>query len=446
MALGLSACGGGKKIGGGVASTTSSAGTTSDQCATTTLKATEVGVTPETITVSVIADTGSPIRPGLFQGSVDAMEGWARYINEHGGLACRQVVVKALDSHLTADDTRNAIITACGNSLALVATSVIFLDDMTLIEQCKDAAGKATGIPDLAVLQTYAAQQCSPASFVMLPSGGKCPYSGTGVREFRISTAAPDYYFEKHGKDSLHGVYLIPTDLPSAISATTPLFAADKQLGIKADEELGFSELLTQSGYTPHVQKIKQHNATFVRDGGSYVSTVFLRKEAQVQGVDTVKVWDCTVQCYDERLITTGGSAVEGQYAWISFLPFEDKGHNAELDRFLKYDKKPDGFGAQAWVAGQVFAAAVNTVVAKSGPNGLTRASMFDAIRGLKNFDAGGLIAPTNIAERTNSHCLIGMQVQNGTFVRVDPVEPGTFDCDGRLVTVSLDPVAAYKG
>ena len=67
-----------------------------------------------------------------------------------------------------------------------------------------------------------------------------------------------------------------------------------------------------------------------------------------------MKVWDCSLQCYDQRLITTGGSAVENQYVWLSFLPFEDKGHNAELDNFLQYDKKPDAFGAQAWVAGQI--------------------------------------------------------------------------------------------
>ena len=145
-------------------------------------------------------------------------------------------------------------------------------------------------------------------------------------------------------------------------------------MGIKQDAEFGISGLTPQSGYTPYAQAIKAHNSTYARNGSDYVSNVFLRKEAQVQGVNTVKVWDCSLQCYDPRLISTGGSAVEGQYVWLSFLPFEDKGHNAELDNFLQYDKKPDAFGAQAWVAGQVFATAVNSVVAKSGPNGLTRA------------------------------------------------------------------------
>src|SRR4029077_3597694 len=110
----------------------------SDKCKTTALTASEVGVTPTTITVTVMADTGSPLRPGLFQGSVDGVQAWAKYINANGGLACRQVVVKVADSKLTADDAQNGITTACGNSLSLVGTTVLFLDNMKPAEQCKD--------------------------------------------------------------------------------------------------------------------------------------------------------------------------------------------------------------------------------------------------------------------------------------------------------------------
>jgi len=394
----------------------------------------------------VIADTGSSLRPGLFQGSVDAVKAWAEYINANGWLACRDVVVKALDSKLSGDEAQNAMTTACGDSLAMVGTTAVFLTNMAPAESCKDKAGKATGIPDLAVLQTSTTQQCSPISWPALTSSASCPYSGEGVRSFDISTTSIDWYLNKYGKNALHGVYLVPSDLPSTIASSTPLFAAQEQEGITADAEFGVSTGDSQSGYTPFVQAIKTHKSTFARDGADYVSTVFLRKEAQVQGADTVKVWDCSLQCYDRRLISTGGSAVEGQYTWLSFLPFEDKGHNAELDAFLKYDMKPDAFGAQAWVAGEIFAEAVKAVVAKDGPNGLTRQAMVDAVANLHDFDAGGFIAPTDIGGRVGSKCLIGMQVTDGKFVRVDTVEPGKFDCRGRVIKVTLDPVKAYKG
>jgi hypothetical protein len=95
------------------------------------------------------------------------------------------------------------------------------------------------------------------------------------------------------------------------------------------------------------------------------------------------------------------------------------------------------------WVSGQIFAAAVNAVVAKDGPNALTRAAVLEAVRGLTNFDDNGFIAPTNIGGKVASKCLVGMQVQNGKFVRVDPVEPGKFDCTGRVISIALDPVKA---
>jgi hypothetical protein len=317
---------------------------------------------------------------------------------------------------------------------------------MKPIEQCKNNAGAPVGMPDLAVFQTYAVQQCSPVSFSVVPYSGSCPYSGSGVRTFKQPTVTEDYYFSKYGKTALHGLYLVPSDLPSTISSTTPIFAASKKLGIKEDAEFGISGLTPQSGYTPYTQAIKNSNSTYARDGSDYVSNVFLRKEAQVQGVNTVKVWDCGIQCYDQRLITTGGAAVNDQYVWLPFLPYQDKGKNDELDNFLQYDTKPDSFGTQAWVAGQVFATAANAVVAKSGPNGLTRAALLTAIRGLTNFNDNGLIAPTNIGKQIASKCLIGLQVQDGQFTRVAPVEPGTFDCTGGVVTVTLDPVAAFKG
>jgi hypothetical protein len=71
---------------------------------------------------------------------------------------------------------------------------------------------------------------------------------------------------------------------------------------------------------------------------------------------------------------------------------------------------------------------------------------MLDAVKNIHDFDANGFTAPTDIGGRQGSKCLIGMQVKGGKFVRVDPVEPGKFDCNGRVITITMDPVKAYKG
>jgi len=449
----VAACGGGKTVNNNAAGggTTAPPGSSAPSaCATATLTSPEVGVTDKTITVTVMADVGSPIKPGLFRGSWDAVKAWADYMNANGGLACRQVVVKTVDSQLSPDASKNGVSTACGDSVALVGTTALFLQDVSTLNTCKDKAGQATGLPDIAELQTEAAQQCSPVSFSTLPGAGSCPYSGSGLRTFKVGYTQYDYYFNKYGKD-LHGVFVIPKDLPSTIAATMPIFRAENQMGIKSDKEFGKSGLDTQTAYTEVAAAMKASNATYARNGLDYSGTVLMRKEARNQGVNTVKVWDCSVQCYDKRLITEGQGATDGQYVWLNILPLEDgPSANPELAKFLQYDKKPDGFGEQAWIAGEIFARAVNDTMAahNNDPNSITRANLLAAIRNIHDFDAGGMVPKLDIGGKVGSTCLVGMQVQGDKFVRVDPVQPGTFDCDNNKppLTLTIDPAKEYHG
>ena len=53
----------------------------------------------------------------------------------------------------------------------------------------------------------------------------------------------------------------------------------------------------------------------------------------------------------------------------------------------------------------------------------------------------------TDIAGKNPSPCIVIVQVDNGQWVRRDPTEKGTFDCDqpGGIIEHSLDPLKAYK-
>ena len=55
---------------------------------------------------------------------------------------------------------------------------------------------------------------------------------------------------------------------------------------------------------------------------------------------------------------------------------------------------------------------------------------------------------PLDIGNKVGGYCLVGMQVQNGEFVRVSPTEPGTFDCGGDKppIELTIDPVKEYRG
>jgi len=120
----------------------------------------DVGVTAKTIRVAVIADVDNSIAPGVLQGIVDGVEGWGKYVNANGGIAGRKVQVDFIDSKLNPNDARNAIIKACGEDLALVGTGGLLLQTVDDEVNCKDSAGKATGVPDIAAIATNAAQAC----------------------------------------------------------------------------------------------------------------------------------------------------------------------------------------------------------------------------------------------------------------------------------------------
>ena len=65
----------------------------------------------------------------------------------------------------------------------------------------------------------------------------------------------------------------------------------------------------------------------------------------------------------------------------------------------------------------------------------------------MHDFDAGGLLVKTDVAGKNPSPCIAIVQVENGSWVRRDPVEKGTFDCDqpSAITKVSLDPLKAFK-
>jgi hypothetical protein len=444
--LALAACGSSNGGDSGGLGATTTALKAADTCTGKTMQSSEIGVTPTTITVTAMADVGSPLSPGLFQDSVDGVKAWAAYVNANGGLACRKVAVNMVDSKLSADEAKNGLISTCGNSLSLVGTSALFLNDMRSAESCRDKAGIATGLPDLAAVQTEPAQQCAKVSFAIIQQGSSCPYSGAGVRSFKESTGEVAW-FKKNVTSDLHGQFVIAADLPSAIAASTPAFAGIQQNGIKTDNVFGMSGLATQSQYAPIAQAIKDAKSTWAISGLDLAGVVKLRKEAVAQGVSTVKVWACLLSCYAPAFIAQGGTAVEGQYAWLQFLPFEAKGTNPMLDTFLQYDKNPDAFGVQAFSAGLLLQQVIEGIVAKDGPNAITRSAILAGLRTVHDFDAGGMLPKTDVAGRTASPCIVIVKVQQGAWVQVDPAKKGEFDCTqpGALTAVSLDPVKAYK-
>jgi ABC-type branched-subunit amino acid transport system substrate-binding protein len=400
----------------------------------------EIGVTADTIRIAVVADVDQPIRPGVFQGSVDGVRAAVKDINRRGGLAGRKVEVDFIDSRLSPDEARTALIKACSEDFALVGTTAIFMSNVEPMLNCVDGAGVATGLPDVPVLQTEVAHQCSPVSFAIITGGLDC---ATKDEELPRNTARVGHirYFTRTFGD-LHGIWIIPSDLKSTINASLPAVKASQAVGIESDGEFPKSALSQQAEFTPIMQTIKENESNYAYMGLEYKSAIQIRNEAEIQGVDSVEVWDCNISCYDRRFIAEGGDAVEGTFVTTFFPPFHEANKNPSLARFLKAvggADKADAFAAQGWAAGLFFRDVVERVVEADGDDGLTRARFLEEAAEIHDFTADGMLGPTDVGGHEVSGCFVLLQVQSGKFVRVFPKKKGTVDCATKTRTLRVD-------
>ena len=398
--------------------------------AQSTPKADDVGITNSEIRLAVIADVDTPVQPGLFQKSVDAMNAWAKVVNKAGGIAGRKVVIDFIDSKLNPNETRNAIIKACANDFAMVGGEALFMSNVDDLVGCKNKAGAAIGIPDIPGLALDPNEQCSAASYVI---NGLGPYCNTKDQNPQTYVASQgDYrYFLSKNKD-LHGVFLVPADLKSTKNSLLPWYNAAVDLGIKKDGD-GFYDAFQsqpQSALTPVVQAIKDNNSTFAYSASDKM--LGLRKEANLQGVTSVKVWGCTQACYSADFVKNGGTDVEGTYSQITTLPFyTEYQRNPTLKKLVAAVggiDKVDSNAMASWLAALLFEDAVAKASASGGT--LDRKAIFDALKQETKFDAQGIMGPTDVASHLPPNCIVMTQVKNGKLVRVYPSKVGTFDCN----------------
>jgi len=423
------------------AATAGTATTVANQCANAQLQATDVGVTPTTITIEVMADAQPPQAPGLFQGNIDAINAFAAYVNTHGGLACRRVLVRSWDSKLDPIEAKNGQIDSCRNALAMVGTLALVNPDITTLNTCPNRSGEHIGLPDIAAATADVNEQCGATVFSVYGVGRTCPLAqGTQTYTENVGFAR---WAASNGA-GLHGLYLVGGDSPSTIEVGVQEFLAMQKVGITWDATPKVTGTDTQSDYTPRVLVARAKGSTIVYNGANDVAMVRMRKEADAQGgLSAVKFWACTFGCYTNAFLAQGGSEVEGTYIWMGFLPFEEAGYNAEEQRYVDAvgPSKVDSFGADGWMAAVAFEDAVNAIVARDGPNALTRANLLTALTGMTQFDAHGWLGEKPLHGGPSlSPCFLVMQVQHGKFVRVYPTKPGTMDCSpANLTTITVD-------
>jgi ABC-type branched-subunit amino acid transport system substrate-binding protein len=403
-------------------------------------KADDVGITSSQIRLAVIADVDTSVQPGLFQKSVDAMKAWAKIVNKAGGIAGRKIVIDFIDSKLNPNETRNAIIKACANDFAMVGGEALFLNNVDDMVACKNSAGQAIGLPDMPGTALDTTQACSPVTYLVLALGKYCETKNDHPQTYTVQQGDYLYYLKKY-KD-LHGIWTIPADLKSTKNQVIPTAQAGVDLGIKKDGQ-GFYDVFSQdpqSAMTPIVQTIKSNESTIAYNGGNKMAD--LRKEAVLQGVDSVKLWACNQACYTDLLLQQGGADVNDTQMLVTALPFYSEYKlNPTLKKLVAAVggiDNTDFNSVSSWTAALLFEDAVKKATANGGT--LTRQSLFDALKTETSFDASGIVGPTDVAAHQPPACIVMVQIKNQKFVRTYPKKPGTFDCNKKNLTeIKLD-------
>ena len=189
---------------------------------------------------------------------------------------------------------------------------------------------------------------------------------------------------------------------------------------------------MPQSALTPFIQQIKASGSTFVYDDATTANMVLLRREAQLQGVNSVKVWECNSGCYDPSFYQQGGATVNGTYAMLLELPYlSDYKVNPTLDKLITELGGVNNFNNNAldsFIEALMFQDAVQKAVANGGT--LNRADAVHRAQERALVHRRRHHRPDRRRQPRRSDCEVLVQLQNGVWKRVDPVKPGTFDCN----------------
>ena len=417
----------------------------SKACSGVKLQATDTGVTPTTITVEIMADIGASSIPGMANGSVDAIEGWANLLNSEGGLACRQVKVRVFDSKIDPTQSSAGYLGGCQNAFAMVGTYALAVSDVSTLDNCKDKSGKAAGLPETPGVALNPLQACNKTDFLYGSTGAPCP-AGSGTQTFTETSVYNEYINQALGTSTAHGTYYVALTPPVIKDSAVPSYLYMQQQGLKADQMVGLPATATQANFTPIISKMASSGSQFYFSDSVFPTFLEAKAEAAAQGVSSKVLWLCQTTCYDPAFAKAGGNAAVGTKVAIDTLPFSESNVNAEMNTFMTNVKTHDSFAMESWLGARLFQQAVESLVAAQGPNALTRANVLTALGQVKNFTDGGIIGPVTPTAHTPSSCIVVLNTNaNGTFTRVWPAKPGTLAC-GKSGTITVNPETAFRG
>ena len=378
--------------------------------ATAAQNASTTGITNNSVTVGNVSIISGPV-PGLFQGASIGAKAYFDYINatKHGVYG-RKLVLDAKDDAFSGSQNQTLTADAVASDFGLVGSFSLF-----------DGYG----------CKALAANQAVPDVSVTLdPSAGALPNDFSADPTVLGASLGPFQYYKKHyPKDMNLGT--IVSDVASAKDQIAGQMAAAKSLGYKVAYIDYINPL--QSDFTTDVINMRSRGVNAVDlTGVDWQDAAIFVQNAATQNWHPGLIFSGGPVYADQFISHAGGPAVANGIMIGQVFPLylgEDASQLPADKLFLQYTKKvssswvPDLYTLFGWASANLFVQALQA----AGPHP-TRGAVIAQLKKITNFDANGMVSPTNPAAKKPTGCFVIATIKNGKFVRVMPKKG--FDCN----------------
>jgi branched-chain amino acid transport system substrate-binding protein len=393
--------GGGGTVGGGTGDTTGGSGATAaDASCVGSGGATDVGVTDSSITTGSVATVGGPV-PGLFKNVQGGVKAYFNMVNSQGGVCGRKLQAQFADDRLDASVNRSA-------TLDLKDKVFAFVGSYSVLDDAGGQVLSGTGIPDIG--SAIGAVRASMAeNFAMTPTPPD--------RQSNGSQQTLRYFMSHYGVTRAAIVWPAQADARNSGQA----FVNDmNSVGLQVVDTLEVA--VTETNYTGVAQKLANDKVELLMTVLEVNGISRLASALQQVGYKP-KVAFYGQQAYGQQLIKLAGSAADGAILALGHDIVENQANNPEMVRFAEWFTRTnpgddlDFFAIQGWVAASMFVKALR----QAGP-APTRANVFAALQSFHEFDADGMIAPTDPPNKKSSGCFHIVTIEGGQWKVVDPM------------------------
>lgn len=380
--------------------------------------ATDVGVTPTSIKLGLIASLTGPL-PGQFNSAVEAVDAYFRGLNDAGGICGRKIRL------LIRDDNGNGTTNfSVASKLAEEDKIFSFVGSTSAPDDSGIAkVSKKHKIPDIGFPLTWERTE-SPYSFGVPGqiqrrwigegvSGGKYLNNRFGIKQMAI-------FWLKESEASILNAWGFEAIMMRNLGGN---------LNICHEQPTG----VLDNNYTNYV--VSMQGNCDPADGPIAVystmennANIKLAKAMKEQGFEPT-FFAPTFTSYLPSFITQSGGATEGAFIAMPQIPFErlDRPQSEwtagalELKRYLDTLKRyyprhraPGSFGAPGWGMAALFTQAAIAC----GAN-LTRACILQTLEAMGPFSANGFLSPARPGDHVVYTSDIIVQVKGGKFVEL---------------------------